>query len=57
MIPEDRCASDNCENYKTNDDGRKHLYKNIMIATMTISAIIPTITDPARPAKSKDYQP
>ena len=31
--------------------------RNIMIATMTISAIIPTITDPTIPAKPKDYQP
>ena len=31
--------------------------RNIMIATMTISAIIPTITDPTLPAKPKDYQP
>ncbi len=31
--------------------------RNIMIATMTISAIIPTITDPTLPAKPKNYQP
>jgi hypothetical protein len=31
--------------------------RNIMIATMTISAIIPTITDPILPAEPKDYQP
>jgi hypothetical protein len=30
--------------------------RNIMIATMIISAIIPTITDPT-PAKPKEYQP
>jgi hypothetical protein len=28
-----------------------------MIATMIISAIIPTITDPTLPAKPKEYQP
>ncbi|MGB7954250.1 MAG: hypothetical protein WCF23_09735 [Candidatus Nitrosopolaris sp.] len=31
--------------------------RNNMIATMTISAIIPTITDSTLPAKPEEYQP
>ncbi len=37
--------------------GASTCIRNIMIATMTISAIIPTIIDPTLPAEPKDYYP
>jgi hypothetical protein len=35
--------------------GASTCIRNIMIATMTISAIIPSIIDPTLPAEPKDY--
>lgn len=37
--------------------GARICIRNIMIATMTISAIIPTIIDPTLPAEPKNYYP